>query len=321
MQEKAAVIDAAAQVFPPDRAQSIPWLTLEDLFGFLYYYPLRLACAWVPRRALLALVLPFYKWRFRAQKTRAVERMMTFTGAGIQAESARRIARQAAGRIAACRLDDLLLASPSAKGRIRCAGIDGLENLEHARAAGKGVLLLTVHSYAVRCARWHLAERGYPMLTARLRLGPDMMSSRLGRMFLYPRFMELMQRVFPESVFVQSPDCVLQLVRRLRSGGMVNVLLDGRNFRKGIEGTFLGVPWTFPAGLLDLIRVSGCAVVPMHSRGDGAGFHIRFEDALDIIPAAGADDFAAANLPKLKNAMERFIQRHPEEWTTWMSLR
>ena len=319
MPEKIAVIGGYVGLPLPDApAESLPWITVKDLLWFLYYYPFRLLSTRLPRRMLYWIASPLFQLRFRSRRKRAAERMMAFPGAGITADQAPRIARRSVSKFAASEMDNLLLADSSLDGRICCDGIGGLDHLEQARSEGKGVLILTAHFYASRIAKRYLARLGYPVMTVRKQSSLRVMTSRLGRRFLYPRYTEFMHRIFRDEVYVQQPDCALQILKRLRSGGLVNIHLDGRHLRKAVEGPFLGAPWRFPAGYFELIRVSGCRVVPMLATGNGAGFRIQFGEALEMIQADGADEFAAANLPVLAGAVERQIQDHPEDWTKWI---
>ena len=245
--------------------------------------------------------------------------MVAFPGAGITADQAPRIARRSVSKFAASEMDNLLLADSSLDGRICCDGIGGLDHLEQARAAGKGVLILTAHFYASRIAKRYLTKLGYPVMTVRVQPSSGAMTSRLGRRFLYPRYAEFLHRVFRDEVYVHQPDCALRILKRLRSGGLVNIHLDGQHLRKAVEWPFLGAPWRFPAGYFELIRASGCQVVPMLATGNGAGVRIQFGEALETIPADGSDEFAAANLPLLAGAIERQIRDHPEDWSKWIS--
>ena len=320
MPEKTAVIDSYAGLRLPDAAaKSLPWITVKDLLWFLYYYPFRLLSGRLPRRMLYWVAGPLFQLRFRSQRKRAARRMMAFPGVGITADQAPRIARRSVSKFAASEMDNLLLADSSLDGRICCDGIGGLDHLEQARAAGKGVLILTAHFYASRIAKRYLTKLGYPVMTVRVQPSSGAMTSRLGRRFLYPRYAEFLHRVFRDEVYVHQPDCALRILKRLRSGGLVNIHLDGQHLRKAVEWPFLGALWRFPAGYFDLIRVSGCQVVPMLATGNGAGFRIQFGEELDMTQADGPDEFAAANLPLLAGAIERQIRDHPEDWSKWIS--
>lgn len=214
-------------------------------------------------------------------------------------------------------LDDLLLFRPSFQKKLHCAGIQGAGHLERALAAGNGVILLTGHFYANRIAERYLAAIGYPMLSVHNQRPSNRAAGRLGRSILQPRYLELRRRAHPDVVYIQDPECSLKMLRRLRSGGLVNIQLDGVAGHRAVEGAFLGRSWRFPAGIFDLVRVSGCAVVPMLCLGGSAGFSIRFNPMLDIAKADSRDEFLAANLPAFVRTLEKQVADHPEEWRLW----
>src|SRR5579863_391979 len=140
-----------------------PLITVDDLLWFLYLYPLRILSAIAPRRLLYSIGRLS---RLRGQKRMdvAVRRMLSVQCAGLPQDQIPRIADKLLANSADRMLDDLVVSWPSSQRRLRCTEIQGLEHLEQARSAGKGVLLLTVHFCATRVARRHLATIGYPIL-------------------------------------------------------------------------------------------------------------------------------------------------------------
>ena len=83
---------------------------------------------------------------------------------------------------------------------------------------------------------------------------------------------------------------------------------------------FLGTRRNFSTGIFDIVRLSGCAVVPMMCLGRSSDFRISFGPMLDIMQAPGRDEFIQANLPAFVETIERQIVNHPEEWEQWMSI-
>src|SRR5712692_10207467 len=156
------------------------------------------------------------------------------------------------------------------------------------------------------------------MLTARRREAPDRQAGYLGRRLLQSRLTELRHQTNQDVVYVQDPDCTLKIFKRLRSGGMVNILFDSWYGARTVEGTLFGAPYRFSVGLFDLIRLSGCAVVPMLSSGRSTGFHITFSPMLVLVEAHTRDEFVSANLHCLEHVLESQIAAHPEEWTLWI---
>ena len=293
------------------RADRAPLCTVHDLLWFLYLYPLRVLSTFVPRYLLyligrLAEPLIQFHWRRRSEK--AVRWIMT--ARNCTASQASRIARQSVSNNMFGILDDLLLYQT-------CTAMDGKEHLERAISSGKGVIVLTGHFCANRVAERYLATAGYPMLSVHNQTPSNHAEGILGRRILLPRYLEFQRRAHPDVVYIQDADCTLKILRRLRSGGLVNIQLDGLAGTRVVEGPFLGTSWRFPAGVFDFARLSGCAVVPMLCLGRSSGFHIRFSPALALAPAASREEFVTVNLPVFTRALEKQIADHPEEWRLW----
>jgi KDO2-lipid IV(A) lauroyltransferase len=296
-----------------------PLLTVDDLLWFLYLYPLRILSAISPRSLLYSIGR--LSW-FRARKRRdaAARRMLKAQCPGIPRDQIQRIAGKFLANSAIRMLDDLVVSWPSYERRLRCREIEGLDRLEQARSGGKGVILLTVHFCAIRIAKQHLASIGYPILTVRDEIAEGDWWGRLGRQTLAPRRMEFLQAIMGESVNVQDRGCVLKIVGRLRSGGLVNIHFDGLAGARTTPSIFLGAPRNFSTGIFDIVRLSGCAVVPMLCLGRSSDFRIVFGPAFDTVRVPGRDEFIEANLPAFVATMEQQILNHPEEWEQWMSI-
>jgi lauroyl/myristoyl acyltransferase len=305
----------APPVFPADRE---PLCTANDLLWLLYLYPLRLMSAFAPRALLYWIGRLAEPWVQLHASDRVEKAVRWIVSARCSTpEQAPGIARQSISNNMFGILDDLLLIRPSFQKKLHCAGIQGAGHLDRALAAGKGVILLTGHFCANRIAERYLAATGYPMLSVHNRRPSNRAAGRLGRRILQPLYIELQQRAHPDVVYVQDPGCSLKILQRLRSGGLVNIQLDGVAGTRAVEGAFLGRSWRFPAGICDLVRLSGCAVVPMLCLGGSAGFRICFSPMLDAAKADSRDEWLAVNLPVFVRVLEKLIAGHPEEWRLW----
>ena len=111
-----------------------------------------------------------------------------------------------------------------------------------------------------------------------------------------------------------------EIVARLRSGGLVNIHFDGLAGARTTPTTFLGSRRNFSTGIFDIVRLSGCAVVPMLCLGRSSDFRIVFGPVLETMQKPGRDEFIGANLPAFVETMEQQILNHPEEWEQWMSI-
>jgi len=296
-----------------------PFLTVDDLLWFLYLYPLRALSAFVPQ-ALIYSIGRLFQFRARKRRDMATRRMLTTQCAGIARDQVPQIADDFLANSAIRMLDDLVLSWPSFPRKLRCSGIQGLEHLERARSAGKGVILLTAHFCASRVAKRYLATIGHPTLAVRDQTQRGDWWGRFGRRILEPRRTEFLHTVIGESVYIQDRECTLKILRRLRSGGLVNIHFDGQSATRTTPWSFLGTSRHFSTGIFDLVRLSGCAVIPMLCLGRSSAFRIVFGPMLDIVQAPGRDEFIRANLPAFVETIEKQILDHPEEWEQWMTI-
>ena len=308
----------AGSTLPASRNGSVPWVTLNDLLWLLYLYPVRLLARFLPRSFLYAigeLSIPIVQFHARRRKAKAAHWIAR--ACGTTPVQAQRIASQSLTNGIFRTLDELLLLRPSPENMLRCDGMDGLENLDHAIARGKGVILLVGHFCANRIATRYLASRGYAALSVHNQSPSNRAGGRLGKQFLQPLSVQLQERAYADQVYIQDPDCTLRIIRRLRAGGLAVVQVDGRGGTKVVEHRFLGMPWRVPSGIYEIVRLSDCAVVPMLCLGRSSGFQIRFDPMLTIDPAPSREAFVSANLPHFLTAVENQIMENPEEWRLW----
>jgi len=249
-----------------------------------------------------------------------VDRMLANQGAGNTERQALEISRQFIANSTFRMLDDLVLSSPAFPRLLHCESVRGIEHLERAKSAGKGAIVLTAHFCAVRIAKRYLSTIGYPMLTVRDQRLPGDWWGRFARRILEARHVALFRAVVGEAVYVQDPGCTLKIVQRLRSGGLVNIHFDGQSGARAIQWPFLGRPRWFSTGIFDVIRLSGCAVVPMLCLGRSTGFRIIFGPMLDIARLPERDEYVRANLPAFVETIEQQIRDNPGEWEQWTSL-
>jgi lauroyl/myristoyl acyltransferase len=296
-----------------------PLVTFNDLLWLLYLYPVRWVAGIMPRSFLYAigrLADPIVQFYSRGRKAKAVPWIAD--ACRVSPERANSIARGSLSCGLFSLLDDLLFLRPWSKDALRCSGVEGMQHLESAVARGKGVILLAGHFPANRLAGQYLRARGYAVLSLRNRRATNVAEGRLGRRFLRPRWIELQNIAFPDQVDVRDPECSLTILRRMRAGGLAALLLDGRPGTNPVEHLFLGRPQSIPTGIFQIVRLSGCAVVPMLCVGRSDGFRIRFDPMLDVLPAPTRDAFVSSNLPQFVTAIERQVVENPEEWKLWI---
>lgn len=290
----------------------------SDVAWVLYHYTFRLLGAILPLRIVYRLASPVFQLRFGRLREKITHRLAARPEAGITPDRISRTARLCIAKLAESEIDNLLLMDRRWPMRLRCEGIADIEHLDQACASGKGVILLTAHLSATRIAKRWLAKLGYPILTIRKQHEFPDSESRFHRSFIRSRHPDLMPEVMGDAVYVHQPDCALQALRRLRTGGIVNIPFDGASSRQPVASALLGAPWQYPSGYFDLIRLSGCAVIPMLCTGNGAGLRIQFYKPVEITQTGARDEFITANLPRLIQVIEGHIRQHPPDWSGWL---
>lgn len=296
-------------------------MAVKDLLWLVYLYPLRFLTKRLPLRVVYGLARladPVFQLVTRRQRLKAQARMARTLKATDEesARLARRFVRNAVWRS----VDDLVIGRLIAGGEIH-ANIEGLEHLKSALARGRGVLLMGAHCYGYRLAKRYLSEMGYSMLGVRNALPPDEMMGRVGARFLKKRYVDFLHEVLQDEVMLQDPEMALKMFKRLRSGGLVYVHLDAVFSNAWMELPFLGNPKKkIATGVWEIVRLSGCAVLPLFCGGDHRALAIRIGEALDLKPAASRDEFAAANLPGILATVESYILQHPDQWDSWVRL-
>jgi KDO2-lipid IV(A) lauroyltransferase len=298
-------------------------VTTKDLLWMLYLFPLRLLALAIPPRGLYTLgrvLAPPFRLTVRSQRQRARTWMGEAFPAGTPPEALDHAANQFVDRAVLRALDDLHLSQPGATDRLPAPEIEGRDHLDAALAAGRGVLLVSGHFYANRLAKLHLRREGYPVMSVRNARPPDRWMGRLGRALLQPRYIQFLHGVIRDEVHTQDPQCTLKIFQRLRSGGIVNVHMDAAFASHRQELPFLGRKRRFGTGLLEIIRLSNCTVLPMECHGNQRHVRIRFGAPIGFTPSAGRQEFIENNLPLLKRRLEQMILTRPEEWELWARL-
>lgn len=295
-----------------------PWVTAKDLFWLLYLYPVRFLFRVMPAglaRNGVELALPVVPLLFRAAR-KELECKLTRV-LGVSDQTSRRIAERFLANLVRRMRDDLIGDRLLASGQLSRVELAGLDHLESARQAGKGVMLISGHFYATRLAKRYLAQIGYPILSVRHHSPPDAQMGRLGSTWLQKRYIEFLHGVIREEVLLDDPECTLKIFARLRSGGLVHIYLDAPFSHEQVRVPFLGKNPRFPAGFLRIVRLSGCALVRMTCLGHSSRLVIRFEEPVRLAGSGRPEEFTARNLPPLVRWLEAQIRTYPDEWDAW----
>ncbi|MBP2478140.1 KDO2-lipid IV(A) lauroyltransferase [Crossiella equi] len=181
-------------------------------------------------------------------------------------------------------------------GRVR---VEGVEHLDAAVAAGRGVLLAAPHSGNWDAAGAWVAGRVGRITTVVERLRPE---SR------YRRFVALREALgFEVLPLTGSGSPVPVLLRRLRAGGVVCLLADRDLTATGVPVTFFGETAHLPPGPAWLAARTGAALLPV------ASWHTPEGSVLRCHPPLPVTDLVRTT-QALADVLAEEVAGHPADW-------
>jgi len=194
----------------------------------------------------------------------------------------------------------------SPKNYLSITRVHGLENLELAKAKGKGVLLLGGH-YSTLDLCGSLVTQF---------IEADVMQRDHNNPLVNAVMTRARERHY--GAVLDSRD-LRGLLKRLKQNKTIWYATDQDYGRKGIVfAPFFGIPTGTITATSRIAERSGCAIVPFSHfrRTDQPGYDIYFHPALEGIPSG--DDMADATL--MNKSIEDQIRLHPEQYL-WMHRR
>lgn len=187
---------------------------------------------------------------------------------------------------------------------------DGFENYEQAHAKGKGVIFLTCHLGAFDLQVTNMAMRG---------LNPNIIGTPLKD----PRLNDLLwnYRNGHGAIAIERGKETFRMIKILKSGGSVALLIDQDTKVKTVFVDFFGKPAATPVGATVLALKTGAAIVPtyVHLRDDGFQ-HMHILPEIPLRVSGNEEEDIVYNTQILTNFIEAVIRQHPEQWV-WMHER
>jgi KDO2-lipid IV(A) lauroyltransferase len=188
----------------------------------------------------------------------------------------------------------------------RFVRVEGFEEVEALRRRGQPILILTAH-----CGNWELISAANHSHG----LGLVAMARELNDQGLHGFSVDFRAHLGSETIARGSVSSSRQLLRVLRSGGALAMLIDQDIKTEGVFVPFFGRLAYTPVAAAHIARRLGAAVVPTFAERLADGTHVvRFHPPLQLPD----DPVAATALMTL--AIEGQIRRLPEQWV-WMHRR
>jgi len=186
----------------------------------------------------------------------------------------------------------------------------GLENYEVAIKKGKGVIFLTCHLGAFDLQVSNMALRG---LNPNI-IGTPLKDERLNELLWNYRNMY-------GAIAIERGKETFRLIKVLKSGGSVALLIDQDTRVKSRFVNFFGKPAATPVGATVLAMKTGAAVVPTYIHlGSDWKQQMYILPEIPIRRSGDEEADMVYNTQILTNFMENTIRKHPDQWV-WMHER
>ena len=203
--------------------------------------------------------------------------------------------------------------------RLGTAGLDRLVDLsgealgrmQQAHARGKGAILVTAHLGNWELHAWSVVRHGLPLHA----VGKENVDPRLNR--LVDRFRS---RGGLRNVWRGQPGAAVAMLRALRRGELLAMLIDQDTNVQNVFVPFFGRPAATPRAAADLVlRTGATALVCLNHRGEDGVYRASTEEV--EVPRTGDAERDALELTARFTArIEAAIRAHPEQWV-WMHQR
>lgn len=216
-----------------------------------------------------------------------------------------RIARAVPGNLARMGIEIFSGAAFAARAaRYPIAG-PGLAALDAAHAAGRPVVLVTAHFGNYDAWRAALIARGF-------RVGGYF--KEMAGLELNARYVAAIEAI-GQPLFATGREGVAGMVRFLRGGGMLGILID-LDRPNGVMLDFLGQPTRTVLSMAEMALRYDALLVPVWGirQPDGLDFRIQIDAP---IPHSTPEAMTQA----LNDALAAMVREHPEQWLWWHNRR
>lgn len=186
----------------------------------------------------------------------------------------------------------------------------GLENYEKAKASGRGVIFLTAHLGAFDLQITNMALRG---------LNPNIIGTPLKD----ERLNDLLWKYRNQhgAIPIARGKETFRMIKVLKSGGSVALLIDQDTRVKSVFVDFFGMPAATPVGATLMAMKTGAAIIPtyVHLADDGLQ-HMYILPEVPMQNTGDEEHDMIVNTQTLTTMIEGWIRQYPEQWV-WMHER
>lgn len=210
-------------------------------------------------------------------------------------------------------LVEILLFDDIARDVDRYVRAEGLEVMDEALAEGSGVVAITGHIGNWELLAAYFGLKGYPVTVIATPVKGDRLNDAN---------IELRKSVNVETVQRDGPGASRAILRTLRQGRILAILMDQNTHGQSAEVPFFGRPAPTPIGPAALSLRTGAVVVGVFIHREADGTHVirvTRPDLPDRSAASemGKDAWHAEATARLTALIESEIRSRPDEWVWW----
>jgi Kdo2-lipid IVA lauroyltransferase/acyltransferase len=188
--------------------------------------------------------------------------------------------------------------------------IHDYENFEKAKAKNKGVIFLTCHIGAFDLQITYMSLKGLRPLI----IGTPLKDERLNNLLWK-------QRNAHGAIAVERGKEMFRLLKELKSGGSLAILIDQDTKVKSRFVDFFGMPAATPVGAAIFAIKTGAVIVPTYIYlGADNKQHMYFMPEIETVLTGDEEQDMIVNTQHYSNFIEAQIRNHPEQWV-WMHER
>ena len=185
------------------------------------------------------------------------------------------------------------------------ARVTGWEHMEEGLAAGKGVVLASVHMGNMDTSTQVIRARGVPLTILAEVEQPE-------QLYLLTRKLRSFNGI---SILPVTYSGIKEAMKRLRQNEVVAIACDRAIQGSGQRRKFFGQEALLPIGGVEMAYRTGAAILPAFTYRTGPdSFTMHFEPCIRLDRSQGKAAGIDSGVDEIVILMERYISQHPEQW-------
>ncbi|MGQ9572446.1 MAG: lysophospholipid acyltransferase family protein [Dehalococcoidia bacterium] len=255
-------------------------------------------------------IADMFYWLWKSKREGALRNYARMLGASPDEERVQRLARSSFRNFGKY-IVELLHVQGWSREELQQVTTSGDEHFDEALAHGKGVIFASAHMGSIEVASALVLLKGFHITSVMEQLRPKALMDWV-----------VTCRAKMGVSLLPTVGTGLQLLRALRRGGMVALIVDvGYRDNGGVPVTFLGHPTYFPAGPARLARISGAPIVfGMAVRRPGNRFVAYASPPILSDRTKDAEQDIRDITQQLVDIFEHFVRRYPDQWYVFRDM-